>query len=71
MRGSAKHVGYSTEKLEALAVEKLACEPGMYGDGLAACEPLQRRSMLAASRPRPVAAKWEAAQVARVLTRLA
>jgi hypothetical protein len=33
MRGSAKRVGYSTEKLEALAVEKLACEPGMYGDG--------------------------------------
>jgi hypothetical protein len=45
MRGSAKRVGYSTERLEALAVEKLACEPGMYGDGLAACEPLQRRRL--------------------------
>jgi hypothetical protein len=33
MRGSAKRIGYSTEKLDALAVEKLACEPGMYGDG--------------------------------------
>ena len=33
MRGSANRMGYSIEKLEALAVEKLACEPGMYGDG--------------------------------------
>jgi Arm DNA-binding domain len=26
-------MGHSTKKLEARAVEKLACEPGMYGDG--------------------------------------
>jgi hypothetical protein len=33
IEGSAKRMGYSTEKLEALAVERLAREPGMYGDG--------------------------------------
>ena len=33
VEGTAKRMGYSTEKLEAFAVERLAREPGMYGDG--------------------------------------